>query len=1502
MTWCFNEIFERQARRSPERCAVVCGQQQITYAMLDTQANKLARHLCRQGVGRGAFVAIYMDRSIEAIIALLGIVKAGAAYVPFDVDLPQERLDLQLTDITGSLVLTQEHLLSRLNHHNNRVVCLEAVLTAAQPQQHATDPPDQIPAPYDTLYVVYTSGSTGVPKGALISHRNAVNYTLSICERLHLSNTHYLTFAHISSLATDIGNTCLFPSLVTGGTLHLIEAAVARDAELFASYMTRQSIDVCKITPSHLNALLTIRQPERVLPRAHLILGGEAFSLDLYERIASFSPSCRIWNHYGPTETTVGVLCTEARQRNLWPSLASTVPIGTPIANVQAYILDAGLNPVSPGAPGELYIGGACVGDGYLGRPELTAQSFVPDPSPHASGGRLYKTGDLCRLLSDGAIEFLGRVDRQVKIKGFRVEPEEIETALRMHPAVENAAVLVAGSATHRRLAAYIVAHEHTGADGRPIHERLRHFLQQRLPTFMIPSEFFFLDQFAHTPSGKIDYKALPTRASSATSGVTDRRETAPTAPTNDTDEQRIARAWQKYLDATDISISDTYFGLGGDSITAIQISAELHTQGIAISPQQIIDNQTIAAQARAARTQVLTRAQPHRGTPRSAPLTPIQQWFFEQRFPQPHHWNQAVLFDVQDQLEPELLAEALRRLVLHHDALHLRFQQTDDTWEQIAQDMPPVISVRGIHVGGLNAQEQDVAYARDTAAAQTGLNLWTGPLINGTLFDVGSAHSSKLLLVAHHAVIDGVSWRLLIDDLQRTYEQLRLRMPTRLPNKTTPFQEWSIILHRLAGQHFFADELPYWRNMIGQVTSGLLPRDGGGAAGSNLEGSTATIWCTLTHDDTNLLLRRLSSSARVHDILLCALARAVCRWATVPSFLVDIEGHGREHLIDGIDLTRTIGWFTAQFPHVLQARRNEPFDATLAVTRTMLERVPRRGIGFGALRYLGPHNSVHDEMALWPQADICFNYYGQFSQIASSTLGWTPSAILPSATRDPGSQRSHALRLTSRIIDNRLQLEWAYSRNVHQDATMTQLVHLYVDELLAYLVDTTPKSASVGITATAPLPTWDASWSGLPLAVAPDAGPSPLRESSCRAALVPSLPANILLTGATGFLGVHILRGLLHETDAHIYCLTRAPGADIAQARLLEQLRWYFPLDDYQEVLTRIHAVPGDICLQRLGMNVKEHRTLCTIIDQVFHVAADVRLIGNAQDLWSTNVTGTRHIVEFAAAGKDKCLQYISTLSVAGEPTDAETTIFGEDDFAIRQRFRNPYEQSKYEAERVVRQFIAAGGRATIYRSSDIAADSHMGRFQRNIARNRLYLSVQAMLEHGIAPYLPHVQLRFSYVDVVARGIVRLSQQHESIAQTYHVDNVHTLSHYDFIRCLHSFGYPILVLDPDDFKIEVERLGNAREYLFGLTDTWGDLPTNQGTTSIVYDCTRSVKHLRQLNVTFDAPSTGWLYRVIAHCISVGFLMAPPRWTETRNLPDVLDRGELAYVTSELES
>ena len=1055
---CIHELFEEQVERNPDAVAVVYQDEQLTYGELNARANQLAHYLRTLGVSKEVLVGICVERSPLMVIGLLGILKAGGAYVPLDPAYPADRLAYMLNDSQAPVLLTQRQLADSLPNTGSKTICLDTDWEFYATQS-VKNPDTEVKAS-NLAYVIYTSGSTGQPKGVMIEHRSSVNFTQSVTDKYGIGdrNSEALLRSPLAlpkasadrvlqaaSISFDAAAEEIYPCLTSGATLVLRTAEMMGSVSTFVQKCWEWKLTVLMVGTAYWHQLtFELATTSQTLPQSVRLLsiGGEKWlpeKLKLWQkcmedrsRVQNLKAPPMLMNGYGPTEATVLSTVYDLSQLVIEDTLPRQL-IGTAFDNVQIYILDSYLQPVPIGVPGELHIGGVGLARGYLHRPDITAAKFIPHPF-HKSE-RLYKTGDLARYLADGNIEFLGRIDNQVKVRGFRIELGEIETVLVTHPQVSEAVVIdsedIPGS---KRLVAYVVTGEKS-----EIKNQLRSFLKQKLPDYMIPSVFVILDALPLTPNGKVDRRALP-KPDTARHEL----ETDLVAPRTES-EEILAKIWCEVLHLEQVGIHDNFFELGGDSILSIQMIFKAKLAGLQLSAKQIFQHQTIAELAAATNATQTVRAS--QGQVRGKlPLTPIQQWFFTQNFPEPHHFNQSLLLRVPQTLDPELLLQVVQQLLVHHDALRLRFVQSDLGWEQINTTPDDSIPFSHVDLLAIPETEQKAAIEDTAASLQVSLNLSDGPIMRAALFTLGTGKGSRLLIAIHHLAVDGVSWRILLEDLETAYQQLSCGEKIQLRPKTTSFKQWAEKLTNYAHSDSAKIELNYWQS-ISRTQTTRLPVDH--TLGANTVASACIVSVSLSPDETRALLQSVPKAykTQINDILLTALVQTLSKWTFSNSVLLNLEGHGREELFEGVDLSRTVGWFTTIFPVLLELKATDNLGDTIKSIKQQLRAVPNRGIGYGVLRYLSGDAEITSQLAI-PQTEVSFNYLGQFD------WGTQENSFFKLAPESVGLEHSqkesceYLLDINALVVEGQLKLDWTYSENFHQRPTIEKLAEDFAASL----------------------------------------------------------------------------------------------------------------------------------------------------------------------------------------------------------------------------------------------------------------------------------------------------------------------------------------------------------------------------------------------------------------------------------------------------------------------
>jgi amino acid adenylation domain-containing protein/non-ribosomal peptide synthase protein (TIGR01720 family) len=1013
------ELFEEQAERVPDNIAVALGDETITYRELNARANRLARTLRARGLKPDSVAGIMAEQSVDMVVGIIAILKAGGAYLPIDPNDPEDRLRYIIADSGAELVLTQRQFTGRLHG-----VDVLAVLDIDTLVQETIDSTNLAPlsGSEHLAYVIYTSGSTGQPKGVMVEHRNVVRLVknagyIPLDENCKMAQTGAISF--------DASTFELFGALLHGGTLYPVPKSILLDVPGFADFLRKQRITTMWLTSPLFNQLAQVNAGMFAAVQ-HLIIGGDALTPRYVNQVRAACPGLALWNGYGPTENTTFSTCFLIDQDYNEP-----IPIGKPIGNSTAYIVNAKNQPQPIGIPGELCVGGDGVARGYLNRADLTKEKFVDNP--FVPGERLYRTGDLARWLPDGNIEFLGRIDNQVKIRGFRIELGEIESQLMQVAGVNEAVVIVRQDESGQNsLCAYITSQRELSTG------ELRTTLSRSLPGYMIPSYFVNMDSIPLTPNGKVDRKSLPEPDAGA--GTDDYKE-----PRNER-ELLLAEIWQEVLGANRVGINDNFFSLGGDSIKAIQMAARLHKIGWKLEMKDLFQNPTIG-QVSIYLQWVIGELIDQAFVEGEVPLTPIQSWFFGQQFTDSHHWNQSVMLYAPSGFKPELAARTLRKLAEHHDALRMAYRLEEGRVVQYNRSLEEAIpELEVLRLGQAITDEIELKQAILAAAEriQAGIDLSHGPLLKAALFQ--TSLGDHLLIVIHHLVVDGVSWRILMEDFANGYAQAEKGETIILPDKTHSYREWATRLRQYANSKSLLQEIEYWRRFE-NANVARLPKDSQTA--DRRMHHARTVQFSLSVSETQRLTTRVHEAYRteMNDILLTALGLAVQEWTGYERVLVNLEGHGREDVVGNVNISRTVGWFTTQFPVMLDMRYSVDPAYQIKQVKEDLRHIPNKGIGYGLLRYLTDDENIKG-LSFSSVPEISFNYLGQFAETAGAGL-FKRSPLSTGNPLSPETEKMHPIDIVGAIEGDVLQMTISYITLQYEEQTMLHLIGSFKAHLL---------------------------------------------------------------------------------------------------------------------------------------------------------------------------------------------------------------------------------------------------------------------------------------------------------------------------------------------------------------------------------------------------------------------------------------------------------------------
>lgn len=1039
----FRPVFARisqLALQQPDHVALIDAERQITYGEMERRANRIAQQLVQLGTGAEHCVGLLAERGVDLVIGALGILKAGAAYVPLDPDYPTERIHYILDDARVSVMLMQRQLESQVDVPSR----LERVYLDLPEEAEASEElPDVTVAPQQLAYVIYTSGSTGQPKGVGVAHGPLAMHCQAAADCYGLQPADCAL--HGARFTFDAAVEQWLVPLLSGARLLIHDPGIREVEEMAAAVHTHGVTLIYPPTAPILQLADWAIENTEKLPVRLCTVGGEAVAREAAERIHRGLQPERLINGYGPTEAIITPL--------LWTASAGTscttayAPIGRAVGDRTAYVLDNDLNIVPDGVEGELYIGGSGLARGYFQRPALTAECFIPDPFG-LPGSRMYRTRDRARCLPGGDVEYLGRSDRQIKLRGYRIELGEIEAQLLALPAVREACVTLQSGPASARLIAY-VATENNPAE---VADSAKRALEQCLPGYMVPSVIMGVDQLPRTAHGKVDHAALPDPEPDRKTHVMPRTGL----------EHRLADIWRTLLKIEDIGITDNFFELGGDSIIALQVVGRARNTGINFSPATLFRHQTIEKLAESIAVSgdsaSVSVREPEAG---KVPLTPVQVDFFAQAIPDRHHWNQSLLLRLRQPVIPNHLETALAALIAHHDALRLRYRKTalqiPEGWSQHYLSRQAAAGQEVLWIREVSDQHE---LEQLCAAAQNSLDLENGPLMRA----VHITHADKqqsLLLVIHHLIIDGVSWRILLEDLELACKQLASGGSPQLPAVTQSFRQHAQALNDAARHHALAEEAGYWRTITAGATPGF-PLDRPDAVTSMRDAAEKIVRIDSRH--TRLLLEEACQTyrTRVDELLLAALVRTAASWIRTErdtgAMIVEVESHGRSPVPQQsteIDLSRTVGWFTAIYP--VRLMFSEDPGRCIRQVKEAVRSVPHEGLGYGLLRHCAP-SALREQANTWPRPTVTFNYLGRLDAslgAEGSLFDWSEAPSGPDRGAD--APLINALEINAYVYNGELVLNWRYSSAQYREDTLQSLVTAYrarLEEIIAHCLD----------------------------------------------------------------------------------------------------------------------------------------------------------------------------------------------------------------------------------------------------------------------------------------------------------------------------------------------------------------------------------------------------------------------------------------------------------------
>ena len=1412
------QLFADISRTFPDRIALKDRKKELSYEELHRFAGIVAEKLQRSQVRPGDRIVCISKKDTDSIVCFWGILLMGGIPVMLD------HLDGRATNEAKIAEVKAAAIIFDPTGHPLSDQCPAALhfdlSGMIQPEGGgAGQTADETVGYPDVCYILLTSGTTGKPKAVQISQSNVLHYTFSIYEKL--GRPVDVRAVHASTFAADLGLTNLLVALVSGGMLRILDKEEATDPALFNAIIAKERISLLKITPSHLLALTGDSRTPYPHPIDNIVLGGEKLSWEIVKSIFSLGICRHLYNHYGPTETTIGAIAFKIETASPHFDQTGSVPLGAPLGSGRCILQDA------VGDLGELCITGPGVSIGYFENEVENKKKFM---TREIDGKEVlcYRTGDICRDLGDGNYEFLYRTDRQVKVKGYRIELGEIELAIAGHPDVETSIVCLSETESNPVIDAYIKPK----GEARPDAEGLRKWLSERLPAYKLPSHFFFYTKAPYNSNGKIDLNALKKMfrpsPGERPKAMEDEKESSW--------EQLLPVAWKRILNKASVGELDHFFETGGDSLMAIQLVGRLQRHGFQVHVADLNRHPRFGEFLGLRPGKVVTDKRPVTAGRIRNNYTFSQLAFLRLAGPDLNKYCQTLLLETEDKIRVREMALALNYVLEGHGELTTLFKKSGGAYLK-EKKLEPGLEL-GISI--LDGKKPVITQIQDVCQhLLNGISLREGILFAAHVF-VDHDGKDYLYLACHHLVVDVISWNIIIDELLDHYEQiLGNRQPVvSTENAVDQFFGSAARREGPAGDWESVFSLP-----IHRLPAAFMEENGC---------SQVAVYPIRVPEEIAWKLKGLAdhtSSLAPGAYLLSALAGALLREFDMKEISIDLEFHGRPHREDLPDLSRSVGWWATTLP----ANFREESVAAADCLRLLEEKGQQAG----------RINEVHDLLSFRPvgRADVRFNYLGQFPEsFGNSAIRLKPSSLNSGPTRSPQAQREYQLYFTARFVGDVLTIDVQFRLGRRSRTTVDNIVRAFFLSL----------GESLGETGAFPT---RLSGSNLP-SVGQPLYPVPADHGS------PS-KRTVFLTGATGFLGIHLAEVLTRTGEGAVYCLVRGEDQEHAEQRMDGLFRHFFH-DLPEERKQRIHVLKGDILAEGLGMTASHYEQVAGETDLIIHAAADINLLKDYEELSGTNIGSIENIIRLANTGRKKNLHYISTLAVSGYPSNDVYKDFSEDDLDYGQSFLSHYEQSKFEAEKSVRQFLRKEGSGRIYRVGHIAADSVYGIFQQNIAHNRIFQLIKGFLLVKSIPETYMESLSFSYVDVVAAAIARFgTDERAADIECLHVDNPQYVPFSKVAEMLEQLGYELETVEMSTFREAIASFDGPMEdkSCIALMENWVrraiELPRR-----VRYLHRRSVDLMGQAGLYFPKLRIEWLSAMVREGVKAGYFPAPSPLTE----------------------
>ncbi len=1419
------ELFRFVAEKFPGRTALKDHTTELSYAELYSRAACVSAAIAANRLMPGSKIACISKKNVESIIVFWGIQLSGCIAVFLDHEDGRQTNESRLNVVKPAAIVMDAECLQQMTISPGIIYFdfgdIIYTGSAAFSNEYIPVIP---PGEPDICYILLTSGTTGVPKAVQVTHTNVLHYTFAIYERI--GRPVNVNAAHVSTFSADLGLTGLLIALVSGGMLRVMSKIESTDPALFTDVINYDQVSLIKITPTHLLSLLGNRYSPFKTPVQNIILGGEKLSWKTVDTICSLGVCKNLFNHYGPTETTIGALAFRIEDPGTGYPETHSVPIGTSLGDGICFLDE-------DATTGELFIAGPGVSHGYFNNEQESRERFVTRVV-NGKSTICYRTGDICKRLPDGNYEFLYRKDRQVKIKGYRIELGEIEIALSEHPNAQDVTVLISDKDEYSILEAYIRVLE-----GITITEEdLRQWLGERLPKYKIPSRIYFYQKTPYNSNGKIDINTLRSQVIS---------DVDPVLIEDNQDHGNLGwpslvrSSWRNVLHKTSVALNDNFFETGGDSLLAIQLIGRLQRYGYKIHITDLNNNPILSDFIQTKPPRIINNDMGGFSDKTTTYLTVSQQKILHQKRFNPDHYCQTILFECNKAINTREMAIAFNQVLQCHLQLTTAFSKKDDVYSI----GPGIASGATLGITMLDSSRSSIEQIQQVAAnLLSEISVSSGKLFMAHVF-IDLTGKDYIYLACNHLVVDVISWNIIIDELLDYYEKGLTGLKPEIASENG-------VVHFL--------------NVAGRWSKGE------GAEGKPMEvfhlppplhyiqyDNTVKVLNIGLPDPLSVQLHKLEESGSgtsVSGVLLAAFSAAILDELSLLQISVDVEFHGRPQHEDLPDLSRSVSWWATTAQLNLESEALSPAFCTKLIEKNA-------ALANSVRAYTNALPAKPSEKPS-EKPDILFNYLGRFADKFGNyvTGEFKPAPFNSGPTRSKNSLEEYKLYFTFRFIGNIIFIDVQYLKSYFSAAKISLIANRFFNHLLRYMAAGDHQQMRPSLLHSS-MPSV-----GQPLYHFP--------SNSRRQGM--SNPATLFLTGSTGFLGNRILAEVIKDHGIKIICLIRAKDQRHAEARLKASMQYYHPHLSYGDYENRITVLCGDLSLPQFGLDENDYWELATGVDIILHAAADTNLMKNYSDLIAANINATEGIITLAGKGRKKALHFVSTLAVSGYSPDGRSKNFSEYDFDYGQFFVSDYEKSKFEAEKKVRAFFDAGGAGRIYRVGHIAADSVTGKFQQNIDQNRIYQVIKGALLLKKVPRTYCEKISFSFIDVVASGIVLFAtEMARTTHRCLHIENPEYHSFIAVADMLARMNYNIEVVEMNDFRTAVSAFDGSDEdkktvaLMYNWVQRFIDFPRNTN-----YVQRESIDLLARCGLYFPKIDQKWFSRMMHEAVKTTFLDPPP--------------------------